>query len=472
MSTDRLLRRAENSVGPGARNTYNQLIKVQQSPSTDRLALNYLNCQLQQAEAIASDMPLDPEALSGWMEWKTSAVAARYASYLKARRTGALREYFSCKSHALAFLRGVAPTKLVDGSWLYGVLRHRTDDRLRPLVRTYLEELGEGDPARNHVLLYRRLLAEYDCEAAAELSDQHYVQGAIQLALAQHADSFLPEVIGYNLGYEQLPLHLLITAFELAELNIDPYYFSLHVTVDNASTGHARKAVQTVIECLPGGGKTAEFMARVSRGYRLNDLGIGTTDVIRSFDLDHEVVSMLERKADFGKNLHSDYCRIGGRTVNEWLATPGSAREFLSALESAGWIKRNQDPANSRFWRLIDGPRAAMAGVFDGFEQQLLRDWIVNDSSRGRGADITTITAQESGERKVRRSFRPFRPVILQAQDGVMDDQAMEVRELDAQLEELSFETRVERLVELMAPASHFSPAGLFATREFAAVFR
>ena len=68
-----------------------------------------------------------------------------------------------------------------------------------------------------------------------------------RLALA--ATEYLPEVIGYNLGYEQLPLHLLISSYELSELGIDPYYFTLHVTIDNASTGHAQKAVQAVLIC-------------------------------------------------------------------------------------------------------------------------------------------------------------------------------------------------------------------------------
>ena len=85
----------------------------------------------------------------------------------------------------------------------------------------------------------------------AGLEDDHYLQGALQLALGVCADEFLPEVIGFNLGYEQLPLHLLITAYELSELGIDPYYFTLHVTIDNASSGHACKAAQSVLNLLP-----------------------------------------------------------------------------------------------------------------------------------------------------------------------------------------------------------------------------
>src|SRR5690606_9289206 len=106
-------------------------------------------------------------------------------------------------------------------------LLHRWDDaRFAPLIRIYLEELGEGLPDKNHVLLYRKLLASHGCEQQDNLSDDHFTQGAIQLSLAHHAADFLPEVIGFNLGYEQLPLHLLITAYELNELGIDPYYFT------------------------------------------------------------------------------------------------------------------------------------------------------------------------------------------------------------------------------------------------------
>src|SRR5690606_30288945 len=124
---------------------------------------------------------------------------------------------------------------LVDGAWLFGLLEHWADYRFHGLVRTYLEELGDGDPALNHVSLYRKLLADLDCEPGDNLDDDLYLQGAIQLSLGLNSGQFLPEVIGYNLGYEQLPLHLLITSFELNELGIDPYYFTLHVTIDNAS---------------------------------------------------------------------------------------------------------------------------------------------------------------------------------------------------------------------------------------------
>ena len=212
-------------------------------------------------------------------------VARQYADYLKARKAGGARQFFSNKAHALFFLQAVAPTKLVDGAWLSGLLPHWRDPRFDGLICTYLEELGDGNPAQNHVVIYRKLLAELGLQDTGVIADEHYLQGAIQLALGACADEFLPEVIGYNLGYEQLPLHLLISAYELSELGIDPYYFTLHVTIDNASTGHAHKAVQAVLQLMPLEGDRDEFLRRVALGYRLNDLGQGSRAIIESFDL-------------------------------------------------------------------------------------------------------------------------------------------------------------------------------------------
>ncbi|MCF3995564.1 iron-containing redox enzyme family protein, partial [Pseudomonas aeruginosa] len=251
--------------------------------------------------------------------------------------------------------------------------------RLRPLLETFLEELGDGVPARNHVLLYRRLLASIGSEEVEGLSDLHYLQGTQQLALGHLAADYLPEVIGYNLGYEQPPLHLLITTQELRELGFDPYYFQLHVTIDNAASGHARKALRALYDNLPQLGGRAAFLERVRNGYRLNEVGLSTEQVIDGFDLEEELLAMFERKRPYAAGMHSDRCRIGGRTVNQWLAVPGRFPAFLACLEEEGWIRRHADPRGSRFWNLIEGDRAAMFGVFTPYEQQLLYDWIAGD---------------------------------------------------------------------------------------------
>lgn len=402
----------------------------------------FLETQLRSANAFADTLPDDLNDLSRWIEANANKVAASYREYLESRRAGQDRTFFSSKAHALYFLQHVAPTKLVDGAWLYSSVSHADDWRYRDLIRTYLEELGDGEPALNHVVLYRKLLADHDCAPTATLDDEHYIQGAIQLALGHLGDEFLPELLGYNLGYEQLPLHLLITAFELNELGIDPYYFTLHVTIDNASTGHAHKAVKTVLDLLPNDESRPDFIARLRNGYLLNELGQGTQAVISSFDMEQEVVAMLERKRSFGQYMHSDYCRLEGLTVNEWLAKPGQCRAFLAALENKGWIKRHQDPSQSRFWQLIDGPGAVMFGVFSGYEMQLLRDWI-------------TGNWKETGAAK---SANPFRSQFRNRPRAEAAETAPAAQPPHS----------TSRLINLLSPAHHCTPEGLLATRAYA----
>ncbi len=381
-----------------------------------------------------------PPSVADWPSWvaeHASQVGEEYAEYLEQRHAGAPRRFFTNKAHALYFLQHVAPSKLVDGAWLHSATKHPSDWRYHSLIRTYLEELGDGDPALNHVVLYRNLLAEHDCAPEESLPDDRYIQGALQLALGHLGEEFLPEVIGYNLGYEQLPLHLLITAFELNELGIDPYYFTLHVTIDNASSGHAKKAVETVNQFLTSAPDAESFLTRLRNGYKLNDLGVGTVAVIDSFDLEREVVAMLENKRSFGQHMHSDYCRLEGRTVNEWLSEPGQSREFLAVLENKGWIKRDQDPALSRFWQLIDGPGAVMFGVFNGYEKQLICDWIAGNWQ-----------VQQKESQPFRSQFRR-RPqaTVVNADKGLAAPYSLEM------------------MVDLMSPSRHHTPVGMEATK-------
>jgi hypothetical protein len=442
---------------------YDSLMQAATPPPTDSI-VTFLNRQLTLTEKVQCDLPPSSEALEGWMEQGVTKVAEQYSSYLAERHAGGPRRFFTTRSHALYFLQHVAPTKLVDGAWLYGLLGHWGDYRFHGLVRTYLEELGDGDPALNHVSLYRKLLADLDCDPSHGLDDVHYLQGAIQLALGHEGAQFIPEVIGYNLGYEQLPLHLLITSFELNELGIDPYYFTLHVTIDNASTGHARKAAQSVLALLPVGAEREVFYHRVMQGYKLNELGTGSTQIIQSFDLEHEVVAMLERKRTFGQHMHSDYCRLDGKTVNEWLAVPDQIPGFLDALQTRGWIKRHEDPDHSRFWQLIEGAGAPMFGVFSGYEKQLLRDWIAGSWVEG--------DAEVGSKKATRQAFRnQFRATGATNQNTAveahLDDTDPDLRNLKQLLGEQSAEERMSVLQGFMSPPLHATPAGLLATREF-----
>jgi hypothetical protein len=430
------------------RDTYEALLRVPADAASLARAGDFLDTQLAMAERLPCDLPSDPQRLLEWVRAGAKRTTEAYAEYLQARKRGEPRRYFTGRAHALYFLRGVAPTKLVDGAWLYGVLPHWHELRFQPLVQTYVEELGSGQPAQNHVLLYRRLLAEHGCDELSGLSDAHYIQGVQQLALGYLAERYLPELIGYNLGYEQLPLHLLISAYELSELGIDPYYFTLHVTIDNASTGHAQKAVQSVLQLLPVEGDREDFLRRVALGYRLNDLGQGSRAIIESFDLDAELLNMLERKRPFGQHMHSDYCRFEGKTVNQWLSAPEQLPGFLAAMEKKGWIKRGQDPQASRFWQLIEGDGAAMFGVFSPYEKQLLHDWIAGNWTPERSATA------------VRRGTSV-------ATEPPVPDNDPDIQSLQTSLEGLAAHEQMPVLIPWLSAHRHSHPAGLMATRRF-----
>lgn len=433
---------------------------------------DWLRARLAEAEKLPCDLPQTPNGLLAWMHEGSARASDKYQQYLAERKAGAPRRFFANRSHALAFLRGVAPTKLVDGSWLHGVLKHWANPRHAELVRTYIEELGDGRPDRNHVLLYRQLLARHGIETSpGDLGDDRYTQGAIQLALARHTDELLPEVIGFNLGYEQLPLHLPITAYELNELGIDPYYFTLHVTVDNADTGHAHRAVAAVLDTMPRFGDAADFWRRVRNGFRLNDLGAGTNDVIRQFDQQSEIERIFQRKSEAGRAAHADYCKVAGRSVNDWLSDPAQVPGFLRALEGAGWIVRNAAPEQSRFWKLLDGDHAEMFGVFSAYELQVIQDWLRGKFSHD-GAAVPDSTTGLGIQRP--RSFRAQQRLaaarlpeggVAAGAEAALDP---DVEALEAQLAQAPDVSALGALlVDAMAPSRHWMPAGLMATRRF-----
>ncbi|MES2634369.1 MAG: iron-containing redox enzyme family protein [Pseudomonadota bacterium] len=432
-------------------------------------AAGLLRAELASVSSADDELPHSPDGLQAWMEARTLSVHGQYPAYLADRKAGAPRRFFGNRAHALYVLRNIAPTKLVDGAWLYGLVQHARNPKLSDLVRTYVEELGEGDASKNHVVLYRELLNRYNLDPLDDLADANYRQGAIQLALGWNAQEFLPEVIGFNLDYEQLPLHLLITAHELNELGLDPYYFTLHVTVDNGDTGHARRACQAVLDMLPRLDDGGEFWLRVRAGSKLASAGAGTCDAIDAFDIEQEVVRILAHKAPMGSGAHSDYCRVAGKSVNEWLSRPESMQDFLQVLQQAGWIQRGRPAQESRFWGLLQGPRAEMFGVFSSYELQVIYDWIRADASAD-GTAYTELAAprSETPARTRRASFRAMQRARPEPSSTCVADMLdPDLSVLRQRLAQADPQARTDLLVDMMSPAMHWTPAGLHATQEF-----
>lgn len=449
---------------------YKGLAETTPNKSMRNDAATFLRQELAFVASQPCPLPESIEELNIWMQASAQKATSTYSDYLKARKSGAPRRYFSNRAHALYFLRTVAPTKLVDGAWLYGLMPRWTNTRFTHLIQTYVEELGEGLPDKNHVLIYRQLLLRYGLDPIEDLEDPFFTQGLVQLALGWNPEEFLPEIIGFNLGYEQLPAHLLITSYELDELGLDPYYFTLHVTVDNAGTGHARRAVQAVMDILPRHDNIETFWQRVRCGSQLALTGLGTTEIISSFDMKREIVRILARKSVTGHGAHSDYLQIAGRTVNEWLADPNQIPEFLIALQNTGFIQRGLSPEKSRFWRLLQGQRAKMFGVFSDYELQVIHDWIRGPANvDGQAFDEPEVQVAHgrqgclrSGQRFIARATEPYSEESqhLKLSDPDLNALIYKLRRVD--------ETRrAGVLIKAMSPAQHWTPAGLYATQLF-----
>jgi hypothetical protein len=455
---------------PSPASLHQRLLSGSLTPALRQEAAAFLRDALASLAPSACDLPATPEGLAHWANEGAAAVTHQYAAYLDERKAGRPRRFFANRAHALYFLRAAAPTKLVDGAWLYGLVQHWRNPKFGDLVRTYIEELGDGAADKNHVVLYRQLLSRHGLDPVDGLPEAFYAQGAIQLSLGCHAEEFLPEVIGFNLGYEQLPLHLLITSYELNELGIDPYYFTLHITVDNPHTGHSRRAVQAVLDNLPRIGDATEFWRRVRLGYQLSNAGPGTHDIIQGFDIGAEVVRIFKDKSPAGRGAHSNYCRVAGRSVNEWLSQPDDIGGFLDALQAAGWIRLGAPAAESKFWHLLQGDRAEMFGVFSGYELQVIHDWIRGEASADGQAHDDECSV-DSAPRRFRyraaarlASARGNAPLSRAPAPDALDS---DLQALTEQLPLLGEDEQTALLLRAMSPSQHWTLAGLHATRLF-----
>jgi hypothetical protein len=228
-----------------------------------------------------------------------------------------------------------------------------------------------------------------------------------------------------------------------------------------------------VLDNLPQVGDAAEFYQRVRDGYQLNELGLGATAAVERFDLEHELLTMLESKRSLAGHVHSDYCRIEGRTVNEWLSGPEPIRGFIAALQNRGWLVRHQAPDNSRFWHLVQGEGAAMFGVFTPYELQVLHDWIAGDWLLDNKPTYTAadVPPHTDATRRMRAAHRRVDPAGL-GELAPSSDIDCEQYALAEELAALTTEERERRLLDLASPAAHCTPAGLMATRILSTLVR
>jgi hypothetical protein len=352
----------------------------------------------------------DQKGLEDFVRASESATTQQWEDYVTRRRTGRPRELFSDAEQAKWWLEQSAPARFVDGAWLGHINKITTPFNLRPTTKhawqVLSEELGDGDLNRNHAFLYKQLLEEVGSPLPAGHSRDFVREGyglnhrgvwksaVSQLLISLFPHEFLPEILGFNLHFEGLTLSTMQAAHELKELHINPYYFLIHIAIDNSDSGHTAMALQAVVEYIEairaqsGDEAVQQVWRRIQAGYVLSSTfpcaPVEQQPLKPPFvwnQLAEQVAKIFEAKAVAADKIHcNSRMFVGSKKLTEWLdpsefSDTDWQKAFLEALSGCKpWIKRG-DGANSKLVReLCWGGK--MFGSFTHNEVEIVKTWI------------------------------------------------------------------------------------------------
>jgi hypothetical protein len=387
-------------------------------PECRKLLLSLLSSTLADAleesgSGILSVETFSRDGLNHFLKEKDVDVTNRWEEYLNRRRSGGPREIFGDKEEAMWWLKQAAPVKYVDGAWLGHINKISTPFKYRNITKNawqvMSEELGDGDLAKNHVYVYRQLMDDIDAGLPAANSEDFihprhkldqtrcWKAAIAQLLISLFPHDYLPETLGFNMAYESLPLHLLKTVKELREVQLNPYYFELHISIDNADSGHAAMAMAAVtdyinqVEREDGAAAAHSAWRRVQTGYILAE-GLPTTPESPSLKAKAEEpfprtemeVSLLDIFAAKASVAHKIHCnsrlKIGRRSLVDWLEPNSFAsrewqKDFLQDLGNCKpWVIKG-DSEKSRLVKELSW-EGKMFGSFTETEVEVVKAWI------------------------------------------------------------------------------------------------
>ncbi|KAE8369556.1 hypothetical protein BDV27DRAFT_153044 [Aspergillus caelatus] len=340
-----------------------------------------------------------------FLQAEQDAVIMQWRDYLQRRASGQGREMFLSADEARQWLIRRAPMKFVDGAWLGYIHRTTSPYAMRSITKDLWqilsEEIGDGDLRKSHVHVFRQLLRDLDYDPGhadsrefsnnSDMDDPHIWKASIlQLLISLSPAEFFPEILGYNMHFEMLTLDTLIVAKELRELNIDPTYFTLHITIDNAHSGHTAIASTAVIKYMTaikmehGDAVAKRMWNRVQAGYALSSCSTpGVKGLPRSWysSLAAEILDIFKAKTRAADGLH-DTCpvRIGTKSLGEWMnpqtfESEKSQSEFLISLSnSRPWVYKGDSNRSRIIHSMLWEGR--MFGAFTEYEVARVRCWI------------------------------------------------------------------------------------------------
>lgn len=382
-------------------------------------------------------------ALEDFLAAEHTNVLDQYERYQQRKQSGGGPELFSTRIGAEKWLVRNAPIKYVDGAWLGHIHRVTTPFALRPITKeawqVLSEELGDGDARKNHVRLYQQTLHSVGIHLPPGDSADFVQPGlgmedgwvwkaaAGQLLISLFPNDFLPEILGFNLHYELLTLETLKATKELPLFGISAAYFLLHISIDNADSGHTAMAlhiVETYLESVrETEGVAAEHDAwkRVQAGYQLSKtLGEAGHRAMEGYtpplsEQENRIVKILKQKAGVSGRIHCmSRVRIGKQTLTEWLSDEHcgddrAQKAWLSHLADASpWIVRGNSESSRLIGELSWGGK--MYGAFTHAEIEHMKTWITSlePIRHMPGGDVAVEDTWQAVTRDVVRDYPVF----------------------------------------------------------------
>ena len=162
-------------------------------------------------------------------------------------------------------LEQVAPMILIDGCWLQKSLsiQNVNSDISKILFSIYCDELGNGNFDQSHPVIFQQLLDSLSIKVPSVYSPKFiehsgFIKSAFDLpvymmGLSHFSVDFLPELLGLNMAIELSGLgkSYMSLVDEWRYWGIDPAIATIHISIDNAASGHtflAKKAIQLYMD--------------------------------------------------------------------------------------------------------------------------------------------------------------------------------------------------------------------------------
>ncbi|OBT96813.1 hypothetical protein VE01_04107 [Pseudogymnoascus verrucosus] len=444
---------------------YYQLHNLEKFPEVLPQAKRLLVLLMNETSATGRTLPLHDSilsvpsfsrhALEEFQHRRDRAIGKEWEDYNIRRKEGSPRELVRDREEAIWWLKQLSPVKYVDGAWLGYIGKVTTPFALLKTMKgawqILSEELGDGDLRKNHVHLYHKLLETTAPELPTaespdfghsrhQLNELSVWKSAIaQLLISLFPHEFLPEIIGFNLHFEAISMDTLKATRELKEVGIDPYYFLLHISIDNTHSGHSAIAIEVVCEymrhILESEGQEAAQKAwgKLQAGYLLSACLPGAvicpSQKILSNDSDIvlnstevKVISIFRAKAQVAHGFHcSSRVKIGSRSVADWLDPVAlESKEWqkglLDALSSSKYWICKGDSRRSRFIQELQW-NGRMFGSFTQDEYDVLTQWVdtlPSNSSILQALDATIQNDDDENSKDILSGY----PVFQQSLSG------------------------------------------------------